>query len=137
MIGIYCIKVNDCIVYIGKSNDLQHRMREHWSKIYCPNSENKYQLLHSAFKNYNNITFWVLGEYDAAELNTQEKEWIKLLKPCLNDKLNNGIGKSLTTQDFFNEIYSRSDEVDGMYQLLPIEREYTEEIKKIISTLRR
>ena len=137
MIGIYCIKVNDCIVYVGKSNDLQNRMSEHWGKIYCPNNENKYQLLHSAYKHYEKITFWVLGEYEAVELNKQEKEWIKLLKPCLNDKLNGGIGKNLTSQEFFNEVYSRSDEVDGMYQLLPIEREYSEEIRKIISTHRR
>lgn len=30
MTGIYCIKVDDCIVYVGKSNNIEERAAQHW-----------------------------------------------------------------------------------------------------------
>lgn len=113
--GIYCIKVNECIVYVGKSKNLQGRMFQHWGKIFSGTEDNKYKLLHSAFNHYYRITFWVLGEYEEAKLNEKEKMWIEILKPCLNGKMNNNRGLDITAQEFYDEIHTRSDYVEGMY----------------------
>lgn len=48
--GIYCIKINDQIVYIGKSIDMLNRLAAHTLEIIEGKSANKYKVLHQAMQ---------------------------------------------------------------------------------------
>lgn len=118
MIGIYCIKVNKCIVYVGKSNDILGRVKSHVTSIYNKNNkENKYQLLRDCGNRKHKITFWLLEECEEAELNSKEKFWINFIKPCLNSQNNENIGKHITANEFYDYIFNQSDYIDRMEQL--------------------
>lgn len=104
MSGIYGIIINNSLVYIGKANDLEERKRQHWCKIFNPN-ENKYYLLHAALKQHFRIQFILLQKVpNISSLLDIEEKWIKALKPCLNSVHNNGRGKKIDSQNFFDEI---------------------------------
>ena len=45
--GIYCIKMNDKIVYIGKSRNMLERVAAHYVGIRC-GTERKYRILAEA-----------------------------------------------------------------------------------------
>lgn len=124
MCGVYCIKVKDAIVYVGKSNNLKERIHQHWYAIsHTENKENKYILLRNCYrrKEYR-ISFWLL-DYDCLEeeLDEYERFWIKVLNPCLNSQCNGGRGSKLTLQEFYEIIINNKDDVSGM-----IEYEYQE-----------
>ena len=70
--------------------------------------ENKYQLLKGCRKYYP-ISFWLLEICSEQELNEKEKNWIKLVQPILNSKMNDGNGTELTSQEFYNEVENRID----------------------------
>lgn len=46
--GIYCIKINGQIVYIGKSTDMLNRLAGHTLEIMEGTNGNKYKVLHDA-----------------------------------------------------------------------------------------
>ena len=60
--GIYCIKLDDQIVYIGKSENMLRRVAEHYVGIQ-KETEKKYRILSEARRKGHPITFDVL--YDA------------------------------------------------------------------------
>lgn len=125
MIGIYCIKVDNCIVYVGKSNDIEGRVRQHWKAIYNKdNKENKYQLLRDCGGRSHPITFWLLEQCEENKLNEAEKFWIKFIKPCLNSKDNNNVGSNITANEFYDYVFNQSDYVVGMEQIHLEKREY-------------
>ena len=110
MTGIYCIKVNDCIVYVGKAVDIEERRKSHWKAILGDNMENKYKLLRAILHSEARIQFGVLEEVtDSNSLLSVEEKWIKALEPCLNSVHNNGRGRIITMQEFWNEIWNRFD----------------------------
>ena len=110
MTGVYCIKVNDCIVYVGKAVDIEERRKGHWKAILGDNQENKYQLLRAILHSEARIQFGVLEEVNNPDLLLSvEEKWIKALEPCLNSVHNNGRGKIITMQEFWNEIWDRRD----------------------------
>lgn len=112
MSGIYCIKVNDAIVYVGKAKDINDRIRKHYADIRNSN-ENKYQLLRDC--GWPHTTFWLLEEnVDPEKIDEKERMWINVLKPCLNSKFNNQMGLTLSAKEFVEIITYNSDFVEGM-----------------------
>lgn len=81
--GIYCIKMDDQIVYIGKSENMMRRVAEHYVGIQ-KETEKKYRILSEARRKGHPITFDVL--YDAKgkryaeveeEIGSKEGEYIR------------------------------------------------------------
>ena len=88
--GIYCIKLDNQIVYIGKSTNMLYRVAEHYVGIQT-GSETKYRILAEAARKNHSITFDVL--YDASsfgreqiqeEIGNMEGEYIRKYRPVLN-----------------------------------------------------
>ncbi len=91
--GIYCIKLDDQIVYIGKSENMLRRVAFHYVGI-KKGSEKKYRILGEAQRKGHTITFDVL--YYAKkkhykdieeEIGSKEGEHIRQFKPVLNTQI--------------------------------------------------
>ena len=91
--GIYCIKLDNQIVYIGKSTNMLYRVAEHYVGIQT-GSETKYRILAEAARKNHGITFDVL--YDASsfgreqiqeEIGNMEGEYIRKYRPVLNTQI--------------------------------------------------
>lgn len=95
--GIYCIKLNDNIVYIGQSVNMLYRIAEHILKIRMPD-EHKYFVLNEA-KGKIEITFDVLCYVNQdffmnieTQLDRKEAEYVNLYHPPLNTQIPDGFG---------------------------------------------
>ena len=91
--GIYCIKIDDDIVYIGKSHNMLKRVAQHYVGIQ-KQSELKYRILAEAHRKGHKIGFDVLyyasrSGYNAIkdEIGTKEGEYIREYKPALNTQI--------------------------------------------------
>ena len=91
--GIYCIKIDDDIVYIGKSHNMLKRVAQHYVGIKSQ-SELKYRILAEAQRKGHTINFDVLyyateSGYNAVkdEIGTKEGEYIREYKPALNTQI--------------------------------------------------
>ena len=91
--GIYCIKVNDQIVYIGKSHNMLERISEHYVGI-KRNSELKYRILSEVQRKGRAIEFDVLYYAKGInywgiveEIGQKEGEYIRALRPLLNTQI--------------------------------------------------
>lgn len=91
--GIYCIKIDDDIVYIGKSHNMLKRVAQHYIGIKSQ-SELKYRILAEAQRKGHTINFDVLyyatqSGYNAIkdEIGTKEGEYIREYKPALNTQI--------------------------------------------------
>ena len=91
--GIYCIKLDNQIVYIGKSTNMLYRVAEHYVGIQT-GSETKYRILAEAARKNHSIAFDVL--YDASsfgreqiqeEIGNMEGEYIRKYRPVLNTQI--------------------------------------------------
>ena len=91
--GIYCIKLNDQIVYIGKSQNMLERIAAHYVGVKT-GSERKYRLLAEAQRKGYPIQFDVL--YYAKEtkrtdiieeIGQKEGELIRQYRPILNTQI--------------------------------------------------
>ena len=91
--GIYCIKIDDTIVYIGKSHNMLKRVSQHYAAI-MGQSEKKYRIFAEAQRKGHSINFDVL--YHAAEtyypavkneIGQKEGEYIRQYKPVLNTQI--------------------------------------------------
>ena len=114
MKGIYGIKVNNCLVYIGQAIDINERIRQHLAQILGESNENKYQLLHTCGRRCP-ITFWLLEE---VEHNRDEAEmkWIKALMPCLNSQGTGGTGRHITVNEFYDIVLNEEHYIQGAIQ---------------------
>lgn len=92
--GIYCIKIDDSIVYIGKSHNMLKRVAQHYVIINTKPKEAKYSILAQAKRKGHRISFDVL--YNAKgttyrtiteEIGKKEGEYIRLYKPILNTQI--------------------------------------------------
>lgn len=109
--GIYCIKIEDKIVYVGKSRDMLMRLCQHIINIET-SKINKYKVLREAKEKNHTIEFAVLYTSSAEtqegrdiDIGYQEAVWINELYPPLNyqiPKLHNY--KSYTIQHSANTI---------------------------------
>ena len=91
--GIYCIKIDSNIVYIGKSTNMLWRIAEHYAGIQM-GTEKKYRIMDEARRKGHNITFDVLyyakskGRVNQlAEIGEKEGEYIRHHKPILNTQI--------------------------------------------------
>ena len=109
--GIYCIKVNDCIVYVSGTKDLAGRTMYQYDQIKKA-KENKYQLLKTASTQGYTITVWLLEQCKGKDLAKRKGFWIRQLKPILNKSAVS------TSQEFFDEVSSRRDAINGTKQII-------------------
>ena len=91
--GIYCIKVNEKIVYIGKSGNMLRRIAQHYAGIQRQ-TEKKYAVLAEARRRGHNINFDVLYYAKStryadklAEIGEKEGEFIRKYQPILNTQI--------------------------------------------------
>ena len=91
--GIYCIKIDNKIVYIGKSHNMLKRVAQHYAGIQMQ-SERKYRILAEAQRKGHAINFDVLyrakqTRYAAItqEIGEKEGEYIRLYTPALNTQI--------------------------------------------------
>ena len=91
--GIYCIKIDDKIVYIGKSHNMLKRVAQHYVAIKTQ-AKRKYRILAEAQRKGHSKNFDVL--YDAKrkrydditeEIGQKEGEYIRQYKPVLNPQI--------------------------------------------------
>ena len=92
--GIYCIKIDDSIAYIGKSYNMLKRVAQHYVNINIKPKEAKYRILAEAKRKGHKINFDV--PHDATptsyaaieeEIGVKEGEYIRLYKPILNTQI--------------------------------------------------
>ena len=91
--GIYCIKVEGQILYIGKSENMLKRVAEHYVGIRI-GSEKKYRLLSEIQRNGHPIEFDVLyyaqkkrASAIREEIGNKEGEYIRQFRPVLNTQI--------------------------------------------------
>ena len=91
--GIYCIKVDEKIVYIGKSGNMLRRIAQHYVGIQRQ-TEKKYAVLAEARRRGHNINFDVLYYAKStryadklAEIGEKEGEFIHKYQPILNTQI--------------------------------------------------
>ena len=91
--GIYCIKVDEKIVYVGKSRNMLRRIAQHYVGI-KQESKKKYRIISEVQRKGHSITFDVL--YDAkskrhtdmiVEIGEKEGEYIRHYHPILNAQI--------------------------------------------------
>lgn len=91
--GIYCVKVEGQILYIGKSENMLKRVAYHYVGIQT-GSEKKYRLLSEIQRNGHKIEFDVLyyaqstsAEAIREEIGSKEGEFIRQYLPVLNTQI--------------------------------------------------
>ena len=91
--GIYCIKIDETVVYIGKSYNMLKRVAQHYAAIQKP-TEKKYRILAEAHRKRHAINFDVLyyakaQDYTSimAEIGEKEGEYIRQYMPILNTQI--------------------------------------------------
>ena len=91
--GIYCIKIDEAVVYIGKSYNMLKRVAQHYAAIQKP-TEKKYRILAEVRRKGHAINFDVLyyakaQDYTSimAEIGEKEGEYIRQYKPVLNTQI--------------------------------------------------
>lgn len=91
--GIYCIKIDNLIVYIGKSHNMLKRVAQHYAGIRI-GSEQKYRIMAEAERKGHAINFDVLyyakeKYYDQInqEIGEKEGEYIRAIQPILNTQI--------------------------------------------------
>ena len=91
--GIYCIKIDEKIVYIGKSGNMLRRIAQHYAGIQ-QGTEKKYRIISEAERKGHPITFEVLYYAKSrrrldklVEIGEKEGEYIREYKPILNTQI--------------------------------------------------
>ena len=90
--GIYCIKIDNKIVYIGKSRNVLDRIACHLCNINKDSDEwksHKYDIIREAMENSLSIGFDLLeGDIETEqELGEREGYWIRKFMPPLNRQI--------------------------------------------------
>lgn len=91
--GIYCIKIDDTVVYIGKSRNMLKRIANHYVNIKTE-AEKKYRIMAEAQRKGHSISFDVLYYATARtpsaikeEIGKKEGEYIRQYLPPLNTQI--------------------------------------------------
>ena len=96
--GIYSIKIDDILVYIGKSQDLLERVAEHIAEIQSidQHSSNKYKVIAQAQRMGHKVSFDVLyyspftsGNDMIDDIGFNEGKYIREYLPFLNTQIPN------------------------------------------------
>ena len=82
--GVYCIKYNNEIIYIGASVDMRNRLLNHFNSIFTKTHSNK-SLENFFYENdFNLFSTEVIEECSVKEKSIKEKDYIKKLNPRFN-----------------------------------------------------
>lgn len=91
--GIYCIKIDDTVVYIGKSRNMLKRIANHYVNIKTE-AEKKYRIMAEAQRKGHSISFDVLYYATARtpsaikeEIGKKEGKYIRQYLPPLNTQI--------------------------------------------------
>ena len=91
--GIYCIKIDSDIVYIGKSGNMLRRIAQHYAGVQM-GTEKKYRILDEARRKGHTINFDVLYYAKSklyadalTEIGEKEGEYIRQYHPILNTQI--------------------------------------------------
>ena len=91
--GIYCIKIDGIIVYIGKSANMLRRIAQHYAGIQ-KGTEKKYRIISEAERKGHPISFDVLYYAKSrryadklVEIGEKEGEYIRHYQPILNTQI--------------------------------------------------
>ena len=91
--SIYCIKIDDTVVYIGKSRNMLKRIANHYVNIKTE-AEKKYRIMAEAQRKGHSISFDVLYYATARtpsaiieEIGKKEGEYIRQYLPPLNTQI--------------------------------------------------
>jgi hypothetical protein len=91
--GIYCIKIDDKIVYIGKSQNMLKRVAQHYVGIHTC-IDRKYRILAESRRKGHSINFDVLYRTEqtdyskiANDIGEKEGEYIREYMPALNTQI--------------------------------------------------
>lgn len=90
--GIYCIKIDDQIVYIGKSTNMLKRVSQHYAGIQT-GSEKKYRLIKEIQRKGHRVGFDVMyyakrrGQALQEEIGYQEGVFIRRYMPIFNTQI--------------------------------------------------
>lgn len=91
--GIYCIKVDNKVVYIGKSTNMLRRIAQHYVGIQT-GAEKKYRIMAEARRKGHNIGFDVLyyaqrkgTANQLLEIGQKEGDYIRKFTPVLNTQV--------------------------------------------------
>lgn len=119
---IYCYinKLNNK-KYVGQTNNLQRRIREHSSSAFNPNSSSYNHLIHKKIRQYGQANFDIIvleQLYDCPkdEVNEREKYWINKL----NTYVGNGLGYNETfggELSYIYHVYSK-ETIDNIKQAI-------------------
>lgn len=85
--GVYCIFINNNLVYVGRSSNMLVRISNHMYQIDVNQKTNKYIQIRRARDNDCKIRFDVLAYCSEDECPYQEAYWINKLKPALNTQI--------------------------------------------------
>lgn len=88
--GIYCIKLDNKVVYVGKSRNMLQRIAQHMAEIDMNDKKNMYNVLRE-LRDSHHLSFDVIQDVDGPNeelidgvLGKSEAIWIQLYNPCLN-----------------------------------------------------
>lgn len=139
MIGIYKIqnKINGK-VYVGQSNDMARRWREHINSCKNENQKRNYNMIiHKAMRKYgiDNFSFEVLEECDIERLDEREQYWIAYLDSMNREKGYNLVSGGQSNMALSGENHSQAKltqkEVDQIKSMLKADMSTTEILEKI------
>lgn len=86
--GIYCIYIDDKLVYIGKSKNMKNRIASHMYNMEINDKEHKYQILNEAIRTGHTIRFDKIQRCDIVEnISDLEGYWIRHYMPPLNTQI--------------------------------------------------
>lgn len=98
--GIYAITVDNYVMYVGQSKNLERRFSQHCAALESLN-ENKYRILREAEQLGHTIDFVCLdNQVSVSELEMREADFIKYYQPPLNSKIHNTWRVNLQNQHF-------------------------------------
>ena len=135
MIGIYKIteKDNPTIFYVGQSNNIERRFKEHIQKSYKQSRIPFDQYID--IKGKDAFRYEVLEECTVEELNAKEKYWIEQLNATQSGNIFNGGASNLIGNNNPNAKLTEADviKIRQAYQNHMRQRDVYEEYKDIIS----
>ena len=100
--GIYCLKMDGEIVYVGQATNIALRWISHVSNVYCKDSTRYHKAMYVAIRKAklfnHSFSFEVLEYCEEEALNANEYKWMKYY--CDNLKLNSRKPDSLGSVTF-------------------------------------
>lgn len=111
--GIYCIYIEDKLVYIGQSKNMLVRLANHLVEIETNQKTHKYIIIREAWQKGLNVRFDVMEYCDKECLGDKEATYIQRLMPPLNYQIpkigepgyyTNRNANTITLQEILNPV---------------------------------